>query len=138
MKKQEAVPVPAIGGSSLLVIFGVLCLVILSLLALNTALAEKRLSETYAGLTEDWYAADLEAQEIFARLRNGEKVPGVERKADQYRYSVPVSGHQTLQVTVKETEGCWEVLSWQAIAHPEDGETTLPVWQGTEEEGSHD
>lgn len=134
MKNAEKISVPAIGGTSLLVIFGVLCLVVLCLLSLHAVLAEQRISESYVRITEDWYAADLKAQELFARLRNGEQVPGVERTGSVYRYSVPISGQQTLQVRLKETEGCWEVLSWQTAAHPQDGETTLPVWQDLEEE----
>lgn len=135
MKKQARFSLPVTGGSSLLVIFAVLCLVIFALLALNTVLAEQRISESYAQAAADWYAADMEAQEIFARLRSGEQVPGVQQMEGQYAYSVPISGHQTLWVTVKETDGGWEVLSWQAEAHPEDGDTALPVWQGVKKEG---
>lgn len=134
MKKRETISLPAIGGSSLLVIFAVLCLVIFSLLSLNTVLAEKRLSEAYAQTAQDWYAADLKAQEIFARLRAGEPVPGVEQTGAEYHYSVPISQHQTLLVSLKETDHGWEVLSWQTIAHPEDGAASLPVWQGLEGE----
>ena len=135
MKQQEKISVPATGGASLLVIFAVLCLVIFALLSLNTVLAERRISEASARAAADWYAADLEAQKIFARLRNGQQVPGVVQTGAEYAYSVPVSEHQTLLVTVKETDGGWEVVSWYAVAHPEDGDTALPVWQGVEKEG---
>ena len=135
MRQKASVPVPATGGSSLLVIFAVLCLVVLSLLSLSTVLAEQRLSEAAAQMTVQWYAADLQAQEIFAQLRSGETVPGVEREGSVYTYCVPVSPHQTLAVTLEETEGLWEVRSWQTTAHPEDGDQTLPVWQGVEREG---
>ena len=132
--KKERFSIPAIGGSSLLVVFAVLCLVIFSLLSVSTVLAEQRISEAALRTTTDWYAADLEAQTIFAQLRNGQQVPGVEQNGQIYGYSVPISEHQTLFVTLKETESGWEILSWQAKAHPEDGETTLPVWQGLKEE----
>lgn len=130
MKKQEPLSPPALGGSSLLVIFGVLCLVILCLLSLNTVLAEQRLAESLAQTTADWYAADLQAQEIYARLRAGETVDGVVRQDNEYTYAVPISAHQTLAVTLQKTDSSLEVLSWQALAHPEDGDTTLPVWRG--------
>ncbi len=133
MKKREYLTAPATGGSSLLVIFAVLCLVIFSLLSLNTVLSEKRISEASARVTEDWYAADLQAQEVFARLRAGERVDGVMQTGQTYTYAVPVSGHQTLLVVLKEMDGCWEVVSWRSEAHVEDGNTHLPVWQGTEE-----
>lgn len=132
MKKRDSFSIPATGGASLLVIFAVLCLVIFSLLSLNTVLAEQRISQAHAQAVADWYAADWKAQEIFSELRAGKQVPGVEQRDNQYRYSVPISGYQTLLVTLKETDGRWEVLSWQTKAHPEDGETTLPVWQGLE------
>lgn len=134
MKQRIDQSMPTIGGTSLLVIFGVLCLVVFSLLSLNTVLAEQRISEAYARQTEQWYAADLQAQEIFARLRTGETVPGVEKEETMYRYVVPVSEHQTLQVTLRETEGRWEICSWRAIAHPEEEERNLPVWSGLDEE----
>ena len=134
MRKREKIPLPALGGCSLLVIFAVLCLVVFSLLSVNTVLAERRLSEASIRKTEAWYAADLKAQEVFARLRNGETVPGVIHQDGEYAYSVPISEHQTLLVILQESDGCWEVLSWRAKAHPEDGTTTLPVWQGTEGE----
>ena len=135
MKKQEKLSVPATGGASLLVIFAVLCLVIFALLSLNTVLAERRISESSAQAAADWYAADLEAQEVFARLRTGERVSGVVQTGQAYSYGVSVSEHQTLLVTLKETDDGWEVLSWYAVAHPEDGNTALPVWQGVDKEG---
>lgn len=133
MKKNKG-SLPAIGGSSLLVIFAVLCLVIFSLLSLSTVLAEQRLSQAHAQAAEDWYGADLRAQEMFARLRAGETVEGVEQRGSEYTYSVPVSEHQTLLVILKKNKDGWEVLSWQTLAHPEDGDTALPVWQGPEGE----
>lgn len=129
MKQKRFTPAPAIGGASLLGVFGVLCLVIFALLSLSTALAEQRLSQTHASQTEQWYTADYHAQEIFARLRAGESVPGIERDGESYRYSLPVSDSQTLQVCLRETDGRWTVLSWRAAAHSEDPENTLPVWR---------
>lgn len=130
MKKREQTSFPATGGSSLLVIFAVLCLVVFALLSLSTVLAQKRLSEATARATAEWYAADLQAQEIFAKLRTGEQVPGVERTEEGYTYSVPVSQHQTLQVQLVKTDEGWDILTWQTVSHPEYGNETLPVWQG--------
>ena len=138
MKKQEGISVPAAGGSSLLVVFGVLCLVMLALLSLNTVLAEQRICQTSARMTEEWYAADLQAQVVFARLRAGEQVNGVVRTEGTFSYSVPISDRQTLLVEVKETDGCWEVLSWQTTAYPVEGDAALPVWQRVQKEGSYD
>ena len=130
MKKTGAISTPGIGGSSLLVIFAVLCMTVFALLSLNTVLAEQRLSEAYGKATEDWYAADLEAQEIYARLRAGESVPGVEQLGNRYRYAVQVSQHQTLQVTLEKNDENWHVIFWHTVAYMEEKDSTLPVWQG--------
>ncbi len=136
MNKRKEMGRPALGGSMLLVIFGVLCLTVFSLLSLHTVLAERRLSQAAARSVQDWYEADLRAQEIFSRLRRGEIPEDVEHAGGEYRYTVAISHHQTLEVTLKENDGCWEILSWQTVAHPEDGNTLLPVWQeGTQPEG---
>ena len=130
MKKTRAISAPGIGGSSLLVIFAVLCMTVFALLSLNTVLAEQRLSEAYGKATEDWYAADLEAQEIYARLRAGESVPGVEWVGNQYSYAGGVSQHQTLQVTLEKNDENWHVIFWHTVAYIEERDSALPVWQG--------
>ena len=132
MKERKDFAAPNIGGSSLLVIFAVLCLTLFSLLSLSTVLAEQRLSDAYGQASARWYAGDLEAQEIYARLRSGEAVEGVEQIDGQYVYSVTVSEHQTLRVTLENRNGSWEVISWQTLAHMEERDNTLPVWQGQE------
>ena len=71
MNKPKFSP-PIIGGSSLLVIFALLTLCIFTLLSLSTVLSEKRLSDAAAQSVQDYYAADLLAEETFAKLRNGE------------------------------------------------------------------
>lgn len=132
MKKRNDFAAPNIGGSSLLVIFAVLCLTLFSLLSLSTVLAEQRLSDAYGQATARWYAADLEAQEIYAQLRSGEAVEGVEQIDGQHVYSVTVSEHQTLRVTLENRNGSWEVISWQTLAHMEERDNALPVWRGQE------
>jgi hypothetical protein len=77
MKKHEKISIPAIGGSSLLVIFAVLCMTVFALLSLRTAQAEKQVADAAAQGVRQYYAADLQAQEIYARLRAGETVSGV-------------------------------------------------------------
>ena len=129
MTKTNKTSCPLLGGCALLVIFGVLCLTVFALLSLHTVLAEQRLSRTAAEQAEAWYEADLRAQEIFARLRGGEIPPEVEKTGEEYHYCVSISPHQTLEVTLTNTNGSWEILSWRTVAHPEDGDISLPVWQ---------
>ena len=77
-RKKEGMAPPALGGSSLLVAFAVLALTVFALLSLSTVQADVRLADASAQAVTDYYAADCQAQEILARLRNGETVEGVE------------------------------------------------------------
>jgi hypothetical protein len=91
MKKERNATAPAFGASALLVIFSVLCLTVFAMLSLSTAQAERRLSDTSAAAARAYYAADLEAEEIFARLRAGEQVDAVTRTGSTYSYSCSIS-----------------------------------------------
>ena len=118
VKREERFSPPAVGGISLLVVFAVLCLAVFALLALTTVQADKRLADASAQAVSDYYAADCQAQEILARLRNGERPDGVEiagRLGDGIytaRYTVPISDSQELQVEVELTE-TWADYSWR-------------------------
>ena len=130
MKKERHAAAPAFGASALLVVFSVLCLTVFAMLALSTAQAERRLSDTSAAAVQAYYAADLEAEEIFARLRAGEQVETVARTGGIYSYSCPISENQTLKVELEKTDGAWKVLRWQVEADPPQTEQVLPVWKG--------
>ena len=131
MKKRQKMTLPAVGGSSLLVIFAVLCMTVFAVLSLSTVLAEQRLSETAAESVAAYYRADLQAEEIFARLRSGERVPGVQILEDRYEYSCIISETQSLHVTLRRTDNGWSVLRWQTESHAQEQTQTLPVWTGT-------
>lgn len=131
MKKQTRFSPLAVGGSSLLVIFAVLTLSVFALLSLSTVQAEKRLSDAAAQSVTAYYDADRQAEEVFARLRNGETVEGVTRNENTYSYRCYISENQYLAVELKAADGTWQVLRWQSIASPEPiKESTLPVWDG--------
>ena len=130
MKQKESISIPAFGGSSLLVIFAVLCLIVFALLSLSTAQAERRLADAVAGAVTEYYAADLQAQEIFARLQSGENIDGVQRSGDRYDYCCRISENQVLEVAVEKTEAGWDVLRWQVVAGADQSSKTLPVWDG--------
>ena len=132
MKKRESSHAGIIGACSLLTIFGVLCLTILALLSLRAALTEKKMAEVSSQAVSAWYQADLEAQRIFAELREENAVPGVEFDGECYHFDVPISQKQTLEVVLENEGSSWTVLRWQAVAHPEEINENLPVWQGAE------
>ena len=123
--------VPAIGGSALLVIFAVLCLTVFSLLSLSTVQAEKRMADASVQAVSAYYEADLQAQKIFARLRLGERVSGVQVDGDVYRYTCPVTENQILKVELRQVKDEWEVCLWQVVAQSDPISDVLPVWNGT-------
>lgn len=132
MDDERRFSIPVVGGSSLLVIFAVLCLTVFSLLAMSTVQAGSRLSRTAAQAVADYYEADCRAEEVFARLRAGEVPEGVTQTEDLYFYTCPIS--DTLQLRVELCRGAegWSVLCWQAesTAHWEN-DGGLDLWDGT-------
>lgn len=130
MKQENRNTFAAVGGSSLLVIFAVLSLTIFAMLSLNTALAQRRLTERSLAAIDAYYAADLKAETVFARLRAGERPEEVTQTENRYAYKVPLSQDQTLMVELEQGEAGWRILRWQLVADPEALRETLPVFQG--------
>ena len=131
MDKRQSFQAPVVGGSSLLVIFAVLCLTVFALLSLSTVQADSRLSDTSAAAVSEYYAADCRAEEILAQLRTGQVPEGVRVKADTYSYTCPISETQELQVEVRIRENGWEILRWQAVSTTQWNEDeTLSLWDG--------
>lgn len=132
MRKQESFSPPAVGGSSLLVIFAVLCLTVFALLSLGSVQAERRLADAAVQSVTDYYEADLLAEQIFARLRLGEQVDGVEEIDGIYDYKISISDRQVLTVQLQKDEKRWNVLQWHAVTVEGEPDDTLDVWKGTE------
>lgn len=130
MKRKSQVSVPAFGASSLLAAFAVLCLTVFALLSLSTVLAQKRLADASVQAVQASYEADLQAEEIFARLRSGETVDGVRVQGERYFYGCPVTEHQTLEVELECLGGQWRVCRWQTVVQSEPISEALPVWDG--------
>ena len=130
MNNQKKQPM-LVGGSSLLVVFAVLCLTVFALLGFSTVLADQRLSNAGVEATKDYYAADTQAEVILAQLRNGDEVEGVTEVNGVYSYICPVSKTQELQVEVRIDGMRWEILRWQTVSTVEwSQEETISVWDG--------
>ena len=71
MRDRKNAPPAIVGGSSLIMVFAVLCLTVFTLLTLSTVQADRRLSEVTAEAVSAYYAADAEAERLFAELRSG-------------------------------------------------------------------
>jgi len=133
-KEQKKFQAPMVGGSSLLVIFAVLCLTVFALLGFSTVQADRRLAEASIGAVEGYYQADCEAERVLSAIRRGELPEGVQRLENVYRYSCPVSDTQVLLAEVRVVSAKeWEVLRWQTVSTAQwDEETFLTVWNGGE------
>ena len=128
MKRSKFSP-PAVGGSALLSVFALLTLCIFALLSLSTVLAEKRLSDTAAQSLQSYYAADLQAEETFAKLKNGELSP----ENDFYSCTFPISQSQYLLAEFENQDGRWQILRYQVVAEaPQTNHDPLPVWDGNQ------
>lgn len=137
MNKQQRFFPPMVGGSSLLVIFAVLCLTVFALLSLSTVMADGRLSGASVEAVAEYYEADSQAEEIWARLRNGQIPEQVRQEGDIYAYTCPISETQTLWVELRRREDTWTVLRWQAVARAELPEEELTVWSGESNGGGN-
>lgn len=132
MGEKERFSPPAVGGSSLLVIFAVLCLTVFALLGLSGVQAVGRLSDASAQAVSAYYDADCRAEEILAALRQGVVMEGVRRDADGiYAYTCPISDTQALEVRVRLDGEDWSVLRWQAVSTAQwEADESLDLWDG--------
>ena len=141
-KKREGFAPPALGGSSLLVVFAVLALTVFALLSLSTVRADVRLGDTAEQAVSDYYTADCQAQTVLTYLRTGETLPDgidVSETITHYparverlcSYVVPISDSQELQVEVLVTGSDYKVLRWQAASAGEwEADNSLELWDG--------
>lgn len=116
MKSKNKLCPPTIGGSSLLVTFAVLCLTTFTLLALSTAKADSRLSNTSIQAVINYYNADFQAETIFAQLRQ-EKLPEqVSVQGNLYTFTCSISDTQNLLVELRKEKESWSIVRWQAVS----------------------
>lgn len=138
-KKDGRFSPPALGGVSLLAAFAVLCLTVFALLSLTTVQSDARLAEASVKAVSDYYAADVKAQEILARLRAGEEPEELETTTVEfpdrieyiYSYSCPISDTQNLEVELRLDETGFTILRWQAAPAQEwESDDMLELWDG--------
>lgn len=115
-KEQNRFSPPIVGATSLFIVFAILCLTVFTLLTLSTANADRKLSDRSAEATESYYSADLEAETILAKLRNGIVPESVTVVGNNYTYTCTISSTQFLCVEVENRDGAWIILRWQAVS----------------------
>ena len=114
--KQPTSRSPMVGGTSLITIFAVLCLIVFTLLTLSTVVASRDLAERSHDAVTAYYAADSQAEQIFAQLRAGEIPAGVTVEENRYCYTCPISDTQFLSVELMEENGNWNVIVWRTCS----------------------
>lgn len=128
-KRSERLP--PMGGSILLTVVAVLCLVTFSLLALSAVQADIRLARRSHDAVAAYYEADCRAEEILARLRAGETPNGVTGEDGVFSYACAIDDGRALQVRVRLDGTDYAVLQWQAVSTDLwQADDDLPVWQG--------
>lgn len=131
MNNKSRLTFPAVGGSFLLVIFTVLCLLVFAMLALSTAQADRHLGDLSAQASAAYYTADCRAEAILAQLRSGNIPPQVTEENGLYRYECPISDTQSLFVTIQKTNAGYQVLQWQAVYTAAwETDDHIQVWNG--------
>ena len=132
MNRKTKLSVP-IGGSSLLVIFSVLCLTVFALLVLATVKANDRMSSESIQAVTEYYKADLEAEQILGELRAGRKVAGVTEKDGLYVYSCEISDTQVLSVVAQVEGENYTIYQWKAVSSKQwSPEEYIKVWEPEE------
>jgi hypothetical protein len=131
MMKGKEVSCTVLGGSSILTIFAVLCLIVFALLSLSTAKADSRLMEKSIEAVSSYYKADLQAEEILAQIRSGEIPKSVRKEGNVYFFECSVDENQQLQVEVKVHEGNYKIMRWQKVYVGNwTADNSVDVWDG--------
>ena len=144
---------PMLGGASIIMVFAVLCLTIFAVLTILTADNERRLSESYALSTENYYKADTAATAFASSLTEGTQTGGrdgfrraaeaagadsVAENADgtlRAEKLFPIDENQALCAVLESSATEVRVLRWQTVYTgdwaPDDG---IELWNIEPEE----
>ncbi|MCQ2553113.1 MAG: hypothetical protein MJ150_02290 [Clostridia bacterium] len=104
------------GGTSLLVIFAVIALMLLDVLPMVSTIQEKKRAEQVSNSYKSYYAADRKAEEILSEIRSGNVPANVKVAGDEYSYEVKISDTQSLLVDIKAEETGYKVNKWQVVS----------------------
>ena len=130
MKAKKNTFLPAnIGLSFMLVMFIVLCMIILAVLSLSTALKDQHLSETHAKTVSQYYQATNLVEEKLAQI-DKEIMEGT-LTTSTVSFTIPIDETKALQIVLNihpEKETRYTIVSWHQISTVDwNGTQTLPV-----------
>lgn len=131
---KKKISFTSVGGSSILTIFAVLCFIIFALLSLSTSKADSMLAKKSMDAVEKYYAADTKAEEILAKLRQGEVPDGVQVDGNTYAYTCPLDDTQQISVEVELKDNSYVIKKWKKEYTGEwKADESIKVWSGMEE-----
>ncbi len=107
---------PIVGGSSLITIFSILCIIVFTLLTLSTVVTSKDLAEASHNAVKAYYNADSEAEKIFAQLKSGIVPENVTVNGNYYSYVCDISETQFITVELSFIDGKWNVIKWHSTS----------------------
>jgi len=120
-----------VGLSSLLTIFGVLCLTVFSLLSFSGAKADERLAHRARQAAIRYYEADCCAEQLLAQLRFGIVPEGIQEENGIYSFVCRMSDTQILQVEVRVDGTKYEIIKWQSVSVTDwQADEKLHIWEG--------
>ena len=123
---HEARPRPMglnIGSASIIMLFAVLCLTVLSALSLLSANSQYALAERSSNVVKAYYEADFRAAEIFERVKSGAET--------ELEHQLAIDEHQILDVAFERVDGELRISRWRII----ESDTWVPddffnLWNG--------
>ncbi|MBE6895674.1 MAG: hypothetical protein E7477_01115 [Ruminococcaceae bacterium] len=114
--KRTDMRTPFVGGSSLITIFAILCMIVFTLLTLSTVTSSRDLALSSYNAVTAYYNADSEAEKIFAQLRSGIIPEGVIANGNYYSYKCPISETQFISVELSLIDDEWNIISWNSTS----------------------
>lgn len=132
--RKKGIPVMNVGISLLILIFITLALLTFSVLALENAVADRRLSQKEADHTTAYYAAANRIQEQIADYMQEAEEQNL-AAGTQFSFEEEVADGQMLVVSVMLTEAdgekSFDVTRWQLRSSDEwEADRSLDVYQG--------
>ncbi|MCL2575145.1 MAG: hypothetical protein FWE33_01810 [Defluviitaleaceae bacterium] len=131
-----------IGSASIMLVFVVLCLAIFAIISLVPALTSQNLVNSEVGLVQDFFIADVIAEQIVDEILSSSQTPenimGIGILSSQYEglrhivFAVPINEVQVLRVEIGVADdNSLEIFEW-VMYNTNDwtADIDINVWQG--------
>ncbi|MCL2717735.1 MAG: hypothetical protein FWE14_03025 [Lachnospiraceae bacterium] len=110
-----------VGSASILLVFAVLSLTIFSVITLQTAMTDKKMTDVWKQAVIAYYEADTLAESIVSEILAQDDIPyfingvniEVEAFGEVFSFSLPVSEQKELHVRIAVSDDFYEALEWK-------------------------